>query len=324
VNQGGDKCIGFSGLRSDEAVADEVLRVLQPEGITAALQAAEEGHKAQTDKRRHTELALEQARYEADRARKQYDAVDPDNRLVAAELEQRWNAQLSEVQRLQSELEALSEPAHVLSSDERQRLLNLGADLRAAWKQPGATEATKKRLLRAVIAEIVAEVDEDVIRLTIHWRGGDHTQLEVKKSRRGHNRYQASAETVDLLRELARLLPDSQIARLLNRLGRRTGQGRTWTESRVRSTRRYYEIPAYVSGERADRGELNLGEAADQLNVSRMSVLRFIRGSQLRARQPCPGAPWIIRKEDLEEFAISGDNDRPVTDDPRQKILGLQ
>lgn len=250
--------------------------------------------------------------------------MDPDNRLVAAELEQRWNGQLAEVQRLQNELEALSEPEHVLSADQRHRLMTLGADLRAAWDQPGTTEATKKRLLRAVIAEIIVEVDKGVIRLTIHWHGGDHTQLEVKKRRTGNNRYQASAETVDLLRELARLLPDSQIARLLNRLGRRTGQGRTWTEGRVRSARRYYEIPAYVSGERCDRGELNLGEAAEQLNVSRMSVLRLIREGRLRARQPCPGAPWIIRKADLEELAVSGANARPVTGDSRQKTLGIQ
>lgn len=321
---GSGTCIAFGGRQSDQAVVDEALRILQPDGITAALEAADKGDKAQSDKRRQTELALEQARYEADRARKQYDAVDPDNRLVAAELEQRWNAQLAEVQRLENEVEALSEPGHALSVDQRDCLMTLGADLRAAWEQPGTTEATKKRLLRALIAEIVVEVDKGLIRLTVHWHGGDHTQLEVKKRRPGNNRYQASAETVDLLRDLARLMPDPQIARLLNRLGRRTGQGRTWTEGRVRSTRRYYKIPGYVSGERTDRGELNLGEAAEQLNVSRMSVLRFIRDGQLHARQPCHGAPWIIRREDVEEVAVSRADAGPLTGDARQKTFGIQ
>jgi len=307
-------------------VVDEVLRVLQPEGVTAALEAAEECGQAQADKRRQTELALEQARYEANRARKQYDAVDPDNRLVAAELEQRWNAQLAEVQRLERELEAIPEAEHAVSSADRDHLLARGADLRSAWDQPSTTLATKKRLLRTVIAEIVAEVETGVIRLTVHWHGGDHTQLDVKKNRTGNHRWQTSAETVELVRELARLMPDSQIAGVLNRLGRRTGQGRTWTEGRVRSARKYYEIPVHVPGEMAERGELKLWEAARQLSISKMTALRLIRDDRIRARQPCPGAPWIVQQDDVDALVASGGlgTDGPVTADPRQKTLGIQ
>jgi len=326
VNHGRPKCISFGGLRPDAAVVDEVLRVLQPEGVTAALEAAEECGQAQADKRRQTELALEQARYEANRARKQYDAVDPDNRLVAAELEQRWNAQLAEVQRLERELEAIPEAEHAVSSADRDHLLALGADLRSAWDQPSTTLATKKRLLRTVIAEIVAEVETGVIRLTVHWHGGDHTQLDVKKNRTGNHRWQTSAETVELVRELARLMPDSQIAGVLNRLGRRTGQGRTWTEGRVRSARKYYEIPVHVPGEMAERGELKLWEAARQLSISKMTALRLIRDDRIRARQPCPGAPWIVQQDDVDALVASGGlgTDGPVTADPRQKTLGIQ
>ena len=326
VNHGRPKCISFGGLRPDDAVVDEVLRVLQPEGITAALEAVEERGEAQADKRRQTELALEQARYEASRARKQYDAVDPDNRLVAAELEQRWNAQLAEVQRLEKELEAIPEAEHAMSSADRENLLALGTDLRSAWDQPTVTLATKKRLLRAVIAEIVAEVETGVIRLTVHWHGGDHTQLEVKKNRTGNHRWQTSAETVELIRELARLMPDSQIAGVLNRLGRRTGQGRTWTEGRVRSARKYYGIAVYVPGEMAERGELKLWEAAQQLSVSKMTALRLIREGRISARQPCPGAPWIVQQGDVDALVASGGlgTDGPVTPDPRQKTLDIQ
>ena len=326
VNHGRPKCISFGGLRPDDAVVDEVLRVLQPEGITAALEAVEERGEAQADKRRQTELALEQARYEASRARKQYDAVDPDNRLVAAELEQRWNAQLAEVQRLEKELEAIPEAEHGVSSADRENLLALGTDLRSAWDQPTVTLATKKRLLRAVIAEIVAEVETGVIRLTVHWHGGDHTQLEVKKNRTGNHRWQTSAETVELIRELARLMPDSQIAGVLNRLGRRTGQGRTWTEGRVRSARKYYGIAVYVPGEMAERGELKLWEAAQQLSVSKMTALRLIREGRISARQPCPGAPWIVQQGDVDALVASGGlgTDGPVTPDPRQKTLDIQ
>jgi excisionase family DNA binding protein len=326
VNHGGAACISFGGMRPDEAVVNEVLRVLQPDGIKAALEAAEERRDAQADKRRQTELALEQARYEAQRARKQYDAVDPDNRLVAAELEQRWNEQLSEVQRLEQELAEIPQAEVVVSSSDRERLLALGADLRSAWDQPSTTVATKKRLLRTVLVEIVAEIEAGVIRLTLHWQGGDHTRLEVKKNQSGQHGHQTSTETIELLRELARLMPDPQIASMLNRLGRRTGQGRTWTEGRVRSARNARKIPAYVPGEMAERDELKLWEAAQALNTGKMTALRLIRDGRIRARQPCPGGPWIVQKSDVDVLAPSGEysGDRPVTLDPRQKTLDIQ
>jgi len=326
LNHGRAKCISFGGLRPDQAVIDEVLQVLRPEGVSAALEAAEQCVQAKADKQRQSELALEQARYEAERARKQYDAVDPDNRLVAAELEQRWNAQLAEVHRLEQELEAMATAEPCFSAEDRDRLLTLGADLRSAWDQPGTTIATKKRLLRAVIAEIVATVDEGVIHLMVHWHGGDHTHLQVKKNRTGGHRHQTSLETVDLLGELARLMPDYQITAVLNRLGRRTGGGGTWTESRVRSARNYHKIPAYVPGEMAERGELKLKEAAQQLGATKMTVLRLIRDGRVRGRQPCSSAPWIVQKKDVDALAASDEfgADRPVTADPRQKSLGIQ
>lgn len=326
INHGRGKCVSFGGLRPENAVVDEVLRVLQPDGVTAALEALEERNQAHTDKQRHLELALEQARYEADRARKQYDAVDPDNRLVAGELEQRWNAQLAEVQRLEQELAAVPASDEGLSADEKEQLLALGADLRAAWDQPSTTAATKKRLLRAVIAEIVADVDETTIHLTIRWAGGDHTQVQVKKNRTGAHRYQTSADTIALLRELARLMPDYQITSVLNRLGRRTGKGRTWTEGRIRSARHEYGIAVYQPGEMAERGELKLWEAAERLGVNKTSVLRSIRTGDLEARQPCPGAPWIIRRDAVDALAQRRGYgpDRPVTEDPRQKTLDIQ
>lgn len=326
VNHGRPKCISFGGLRPDEAVVDEVVRILAPDGVTAALEAAEEQSQAQADKRRQIELALEQARYEANRARKQYDAVDPDNRLVAAELEQRWNAQLAEVRRLENEFAAQPEYDTSFSAAEQEHLLSLGSDLRAAWDQPETTVATKKRLLRAIIVEIVATVEEGAIHLVIHWEGGDHTHLAVKKNRTGEHRHQTTTETIALIQELARLMPDSQITGVLNRLGRRTGRGHTWTEGRVRSTRNHHRIPAHVPGEMIERGELKLWEAANRLNVSKMTALRLIRDRKLRARQPCPGAPWIIQKEDADSLAVCGamGADSPVTNDPRQKTLGIQ
>ena len=139
-NPGATPCISFGALRIDEAVGGEIVRLLQPLGVEAAVRAITDCEHQAGEKRRQIELELEQARYEAARAQRQYDAVDPDNRLVAGELERRWNVALAAVGALQEELEALvrQRPA-TLSAEERQRLLQLGADLETAWHHPAAT-----------------------------------------------------------------------------------------------------------------------------------------------------------------------------------------
>src|SRR5205085_5153136 len=161
---------------------------LQPLGIEAALGALE-AQRAENAEKRHVELAIEQARYEAARARRQYDAVDPDNRLVAAELEQRWNERLLAVRALEDDRDALAvSPKTMLTEAERQRLLDLGADVEAAWNSSGATPATRKRIIRTLIEEIVVRVEDDALDLVIRWAGGDHTSLRVRKNRAGQHR----------------------------------------------------------------------------------------------------------------------------------------
>jgi hypothetical protein len=201
------------------------------------------------------ELALTQARDEAGLARRQYDAVEPDNRLVAAELERRWNDRLVEVHRIEEQLAALATAKVAMpSAEERARLMSLGADIEALWYHPGATAETRKRILRTAIVEIVAKLVDDTIDLVIHWQGGDHTRLTVPKNRPGRHRWTTEAETGDLIRGLARQQPDAGIAAILNRCGKRTGKGNTWTESRVRSHRSAHGVAVYRNGEMAERG----------------------------------------------------------------------
>jgi DNA invertase Pin-like site-specific DNA recombinase len=210
---GAEPCISFGALRVDQAVGTEIVRVLQPLGVEAAMQAITDGERRAGEKRRQVELALEQARYEAARARRGYDAVDPDNRLVASELERRWNAALLTVRTLEDELEAMvRQQASTLGGEERRRLLELGADLTAAWHHPAATAATRKRITRVVLHEVVARVEDDRIELLLHWQGGDHTRLMVRKNRRGRTRWSVEPETVDLVRACARLMGCSRTA----------------------------------------------------------------------------------------------------------------
>ena len=328
-NPGVDPCISFGALRVDEAVGTEIVRLLQPLGVEAAIHAITQCEHQSGEKQRQIELALEQARYEATRARRQYDTVDPDNRLVAGELERRWNTALAAVRALEEELEALlrQRPA-AMSAEERECLLQMGADLEAAWHHPAATAVTRKRIIRVVLREVVARVEDDQIHLLLHWQGGDHTRLTVRKNRRGQTRWSVEPETVELIRTCARLMPDKAIAGMLNRTGKRTGRLNGWTQSRVRSFRNTHSIAVYADGEWAERGEVTLTEAARMLNLSPMTVLRQIRAGVIPAEQYCKGAPWVIKRRDIEDSLL---NERvracckaPSSPNPDQKTLVFQ
>src|SRR5450755_3059318 len=144
ANHGTERCISFGGLRADHAVGTEVLRVLKPLGVDAAVRALDAQASEMSAAKRQLELALQRARYEAAHARRQYDAVDPTNRLVAGELERRWNEALQAVAKLEGEIARLiaRKPAP-LGEVERRQLMQLGTDLALAWSHPAATSATR-------------------------------------------------------------------------------------------------------------------------------------------------------------------------------------
>ena len=155
-----------------------------------------------------------------------------------------------------------------------------------------------------MLDEIVVTVEPDRLHLLLHWQGGDHTRLEVVKNRAGQHRWKTDTATEALIRELARTLPDQSIASVLNRLGTRSAKGHTWTQERVRNFRCEHRIAIYREGERTERRELILHEAASRLGVSKMTVIRLIRDRLLPARQVCVGAPYLIREEDLDRQAV--------------------
>jgi DNA invertase Pin-like site-specific DNA recombinase len=322
------KCIAFGNMRVDAAVSAEVLRVISPLAIEAALEVAVEREQASTDRISQLALALEQARYDAARARRQYDAVEPENRMVVGELERRWNERLMEVARLEGEIQAARDthPVITISAAERTELMALAEDLPRAWHYGAASAETRKRILRAVLEEIVVNAEPAHLRLKLHWKGGEHTSLEVPKGRHGQHRWKTSAATEQLIHDLARLLPDASIAGVLNRLGIRSAKGHTWTQLRVRNFRAERGITIYRDGERTERGELILHEAATHLGVSKMTVIRLIKDGILPAQQACPGAPYVIRQENLNRPSIrrAVASGRAVPHDGRQECLAYQ
>jgi len=160
--------------------------------------------------------------------------------------------------------------------------------------------------------------------MVLHWRGGDHTPLKLKANEVGKNRWTIPTDTLSLIRELARQMPDRQIARLLNRAGKPTGRGNGWTEERVRSFRGYHDIAVYREGEWAERGEITLEAAAQIVGVTTMTALRMIQRGDLKGRQLCKGAPWVITAEDVAAFCGQNRTQGRITPNPAQQSFTFQ
>ncbi len=315
INHGAGTCISLGAIRLEQAITEALLNVLSPLGIEAAVEAIHRIEETGSQEKHHKELALEQARYESDRAQKQYDLSDPENRLVTTELERRWNEKLLIVQTLEDELQQMP-PLKKLRLEEEKDLMALGEDLRLVWEHPESNIKLKKRILRAAIKEIVISISKGMVKAVLHWAGGDHSEVQFPKNKTGMHRWRTDIETERIIRNMARMAPDHQIASLLNRLGKKTGKGNSWTKMRVTTFRNDHNIAVYQEGEVEARGELFLDQAAEKLDVHKSKIYKLIRKGFLPATQVCKGAPWIIRKEDLStwaNFLRSGESTSPLT-----------
>lgn len=303
LHLGLNRCLGFGGARVDEAIAAEILRVVEPMALEASLEAERMREESLRDRQHVAELDLQQARYEASLAERRYAACDPDNRLIAAELEKSWETALQRVQACQARLEAMHSPdPQAVGPD----LAGLADDLKAAWNAPGVSMRARQRLVRTLIADIVANVDDESreVVLTIHWRGGQHSQLRVRKPKSGEHGSRTSDEALAVMRNMAGRWSDDHIAASLNRMGMRTGQDKTWTAKRVSSIRRVNGIHAHFPAYR-DGIWCTMLEAAKELGVTSHVIRRLIKMGELPARQVVPGAPWQIRVADLHTESVA-------------------
>ncbi len=304
LNRDQPSCVMFGGLRADRLVSEQLLRCLSPLGIDAATSAIAALEDANDERIHQKTLALQQARYEVAHARRQYDAVDPSNRLVAAELERRWNRALTVEADLEAELAALEDGReHPITEAQTQELLDFARDIPRLWEDPLSSPEYKKRLLRIALKEITATCEAETIRLVLHWQGGDHTQVEFPKIHTGQHRYATGHEIVELIGKLAHIEPDARIASILNKNEHRTAHGQSWIAKNVCAVRNHHAIPVYREGERQGRGEISVREAADVLGVTPTTIFRLIQLKQLAATQICGNAPWILLKKAVEQYA---------------------
>jgi excisionase family DNA binding protein len=320
-------CVMFGGLRADRLVSEQLLQCLAPLGMGATIEAIEMLQGTSDDRVQQKRLALERAGYEVNHARRQYDAVDPANRLVAAELERRWNQALTTEAQLEAELGNLQQ-AHErpLNDAQKRELMEFARDLPKLWDDPRGSAEYKKRMLRIALKDIVVTSEGETIHFILHWQGGDHTQVEFQKIRSGGHRYVLDKDLVEIIRLLARIEPDARIASILNRTQRRTAHGDAWTAKRVCSMRRHHAIQVYREGERQARDEMSIGEASSLLRVTSSTVLRLIRLKKLPATQACEGAPWIMRKADVQSCLVERNRVviTPPPDNSKQLALEIQ
>ena len=297
LDNGEPPCITFAGLGLDEAISREIVPVLEPEALTAAALAADQETLQQVEVLSVLKRELEAASYSVRRAEKQYEATDPDNRLVASELERRWNDALKTVQQLEVRIEEArrGRPGMPATKEEFE---SLASDLEAVWGHPETDVRLKKRIVRTLIEGIVVDVDGQAgeIIAVVHWKGGVHTELRVPRRRRGYSRAHTPQEIVDAVRILVRICSDDTIAGALSRSGLVTGMGNRWTRERVTSLRSHHSIPSYSAERRKVEGWLTLTEAADHLQISGITLRLAIQRGEIQAEHPLASGPWVINR----------------------------
>jgi DNA invertase Pin-like site-specific DNA recombinase len=328
MDNGEPRCIAFGGLKVDDAIATEVLRVVQPGAVEAAMQAQQRELQHRDEVRAALMRDLEAARFAADRAFRQYDATDPQNRLVAAELELRWNRALERVSNLQERIDAHDREVPAPTSATPDDFVSLAGDLKTIWADPSTDARLKKRIVRTLIHEVIADIEPQAseIVLVLHWAGGVHTQLRLPRRRRGQCKSTA-VKIIEAVRVLVRIAGDDLIAGLLNRNSLKTGYGNRWTRERVTSLRSHHKIPVYSQQVRESEGWMTLTQAAAALAVSAKTLRLAAERGEVEAQHPLADGPWIFKRTALETDAArhlaQRTRNAPAGHESRQQNLNL-
>lgn len=326
-----ESCQSLGGRRLEQHVLDEVFAALEPVALAATAKALAEAEANHAKRLAAFELAVERARFEADRARRQFDAVEPENRLVGRTMERVWEERLAEVRRAEAELatQQARRPTR-LTPEELEWLSRAGADVRRIFNAPTTTARERKQLLRAVIEEVVITVADDrhTAAGRILWEGGATTEFSVTLNGTTGQHFRITDEdTVDLIRRLAPHYNDVTIAQILGRQGRRTATGLPFTKTRVKTLRVSRGIeacPHPVAANDEDPDVVSITKAGQELGVSNYTLYRWIREGFIIGTQLTPSGPWHIRLDDeLRAKIVPEVPDGWVALDEAAKALGV-
>jgi DNA invertase Pin-like site-specific DNA recombinase len=327
---GTERCQSVGGRRIETVVLDAVFQALAPAGIEATLRAIEHANDDHHARVRSAELELERAQIHAERARRQFDACEPENRQVARTLEREWEQRLTAVRAAERALaEVTAKRPQPLTDEEIAWCRRAGADLRKVFDAPTTTDRERKQLLRAILTDVVVTVDraseQHTAQLCVCWEGGQATEHTVTLPRTGSHTRCTDQDTIALVRQLAERYPDKQIAAILSRQQRRTGAGNPFTAHRVAGLRAHHAIPACPVRATNDDGEVvTIAKTAQELGVSTATVHRWLREGFVVGEQITPGAPWQIRLTDELRQRVRGqapDGWLPLTE--AAKALGV-
>lgn len=297
---GGKYCLGFGGGTVDKRFGEELVTILSPLGVQASLAAIDQISVRNDGQREAFENQLAQLEFEARRAFEQYDESDPRNRLVAAELERRWNEKLEEVEKVKAALAEIDSAAPALTDEQRETILALGERFDWVWSSDACPVELKKKIIRTAVEEIIVNLDDEtqMLRFVVHWKGGTHTQFEMKKPV-GATGQRTSLDDLDIIQKMAVRYGDDEIAYVLNKLGRRTGKGKPWNQDRVGTARRNHSI-AGQKRTKPDPDILSQGQAAKYAGVSTGTIRKLVSADVLKKNQIVPWAPWEISRADLD------------------------
>jgi Recombinase zinc beta ribbon domain len=292
---GGWLCICIGGVRIDRAVAAQIVEAVSEHAIETAIQAADQSVKADNEVRQALCRELEEARYEASLAARRYEVVDPTKRLIARELESRWNTALECVAHLEDRIAQHDVAAALRPKVDRAALMALARDLPAAWNAPGTDARTKQRITYILIQEVVLDRDDSTNEalVTIHWNGGRHTELRVSRVRTGRYPTDHQPSPVEAIRKLGGQLPDRELAVTMNRMRCKPADGKAWTTVRVREPRERLGIVPFDPTVACPE-TISADAAAIRLGICVGSVHKLIREGVLPGTQLMQSAPWQI------------------------------
>ncbi len=306
---GDPRCQNFMVPHIDEAVSQVFLEAVQPAHLEAALAALEQVEAERQRLATRWQQRLERGRYEADLARRRYERVDPDNRMVAAELERQWEDKLRTWQRLEREWEQARElDLRPLSEADKALIRQLAEDVPALWHAKTTTPEERKRLLRCLIQDVTLDAftKPGYSLIRIRWQTGSTTVVEAERPRPG---CRTAPALVERIRQLAQHHPDDQIATILNDDGVPTATGKHWNKQRVETIRKQYQIATacpYFTNNRGPRGDglIAAPEAAQRLGVTHSVISAWFRRGLLVGHQRQPGgAVWVrLTDEDLQRL----------------------
>jgi DNA invertase Pin-like site-specific DNA recombinase len=298
----GQYCLTIGGLAIEQAVTNAFLEAVTPAAVEAMRLTVEQlqtNHDAALSQWR---LEVERARYEAEKVERRYRTVEPENRLVARGLETEWESRLRDLATAEAELHRREQQRPgILDQEQLNRIQLLGSDIRQVWHATTTTDRDRKELLRTLLEEVILNLKraEGHAHLTLRWRGGAITILDVSVPRFKPMGPRTDEDTLSLLPRLAALYPDEVIAGILNRQGRKTATGERFTANQVGGLRRYRDIPRFQPPAEPPSGELvSIRKAAQILSMNTSSIHRWLADGFIAGEQVTPGAPWQIRITD--------------------------